>query len=72
MPWGRNTDVEAHKRADKTCKKGFDWGFQQKIYHLAESVLSSGGYLQRIFKVLDDLAGYRITDDMNLSLIPLS
>lgn len=60
--WNNNTDVAVWRRAEKILKL-FDWELQAKMDHLPDSVLSSPGYLQEIFQILDTLAGEKETTE---------
>ena len=56
LRWDSNTDVALYRRSEKILK-GLDWELQAKLDHLTEETLSTAGYLQAIFGVLDVLAG---------------
>ena len=59
--------VAVWRRAEKLLKT-FDWKLQSKLDHLPEEVLSSSSYLDRIFQVLDVIAGEKESSDKRRSV----
>ena len=62
LRWNGNTDVAVWRRAEKLLKL-FDWELQSKLDHIPDSDLSGQNYLQRVFEVMDVLAGEKETSE---------
>ena len=65
--WDANTDIVVWRRADKVLKN-LEWDLQGKLEHIGDQDLRGDHYLERIFSVLDVLAGEKETSEKRRSI----